>query len=193
MARGREEKRERVLRDAEIAAVWQACDRLGFPFGPMVRVLLLTGQRLGEVAEMHPDELDMESDNWLIPAARSKSAREHIVPLADLTRGILAGLPRFAGPFVFSTTDGVRPVSGFSKAKARLDALSGVTGWRFHDLRRTCRTRLAALGTSEIVAERILNHQPKGLIAVYNKHEYLDEKRAALAKWAETVAAIVHH
>jgi integrase len=140
---------------------------------------------------MHRDELDWEGGTWLIPAARSKSAREHIVPLADSTREVLAGLPRFSGPFVFSTTDGARPVSGFSKAKARLDALCGVTDWRFHDLRRTCRTRLAALGTSEIVAERILNHQPKGLIAVHNKYEYGEEKRVALAKWADTVATII--
>ncbi len=185
--------RDRALKDREIAALWLACDEmgLGYPFGPLLRLLLLTGQRRAEVAAMQRDELDLEKATWVIPGARSKNNLAHVVPLSGAAVSIIKSLPRFGGPFVFTTTNGERPVSGFSKCKRRIDTLAGVADWRLHDLRRTCRTGLAALGVPEIVCERVLNHQPRGLVKTYNRHEYLNEKRDALARWARRVQEIV--
>ena len=184
--------RQRVLKHAEIKAVWPAFEGAGYPFGPLAQLLLLTGQRRSEVAGMRWAEVDLEAREWTIPAGRSKSAREHIVPLSDAAAAILTELPRFAGgDFVFSTTAGRRPVSGFSKMKARLDKRVEIEDWRLHDLRRTVRTELARLGVPEIVSERVINHGPKGLVAVYNKHEYADEKRDALDRWAGELRDIV--
>ncbi len=177
--------RSRALKDAEMKALWPAWDMAGYPFGPMLKLLLLTGQRRSEVAGLAWGEVDLEKAEWVIPAERSKSRREHIVPLSDMAVAILEGLPHFnGGDFIFSTTSGRVPVSGFSKAKSRADTSSGIAAWRIHDLRRTCRTRLAELGVPEIVSERVLNHAPRGLAAVYNVFEYREEKRDALQRWA---------
>lgn len=183
--------RGRVLTHDEIRALWPTWEAMGYPFGPMYQLLLLTGQRLTEVAGMRWREIDLEKGAWTIPAERSKSKREHIVPLADSAIAILGTLPRFlAGDHAFTTTEGQRPVSGFSKAKDRADTMSKITGWRAHDLRRTVRTGLARLGVPEIVGERVLNHLPRGLSRIYNVHEYLDEKRGALAKWSVELESI---
>ncbi len=141
-------------------------------------------------------EVDTDKHEWTIPAERSKSKREHIVPLPDAAVDILDSLPRFTeGDYVFTTTAGRRPVSGFSKAKVRTDQMlvehdTAIDGWRVHDLRRTCRTGMARLGVPEIVSERVLNHLPQGLGKIYNVHEYLPEKADALARWAQEVQNI---
>ena len=184
--------RDRVLKADEIAALWQAWDTEGYIFGDLQKLLLLTGQRRAEVAEMTWSEVDLENGLWTIPADRSKSNREMIVPLSDLALEVLGGVPRFAGCDYVFTTQRSKPVCNFAPGKARADAGSGVTGWRLHDLRRTCRTGLARLGVAEIVAERCLNHAPKGLSAVYNVHEYQDEKREAFQKWANEVRLITN-
>ena len=137
-------------------------------------------------------EIDLEAKTWVIPAARSKSDREMLVPLSDFAVDLLEGLPRFEGCDFLFTARGKQPVAGFGNAKVIADRESGVTGWRFHDLRRTCRTGLARLGVPEIVAERCLNHAPKGLSAVYNLHEYEQEKREAFQKWADHLRLIVN-
>jgi integrase len=191
MARGKEIARDRVLGDEEIRALWIGCDALGYPFGGMIRLLLLTGQRRSEIAEMEWDELDLDQGLWTIPAARAKNELEHIVPLSPAAVDVIVSLPRWAGPYLFSTTDGQRPVSGFSTFKRRADSVTGVADWRLHDLRRTARTGLAALGVPEIVSEKVLNHQKKSLVSVYNRHDYLVEKRDALDRWARRVTEIV--
>lgn len=141
---------------------------------------------------MRWQDVDLETTTWIIPAERSKSRREMLVPLSDLAVELPESLPRFEGcDFVF-TSRGKRPVSGFSKAREVAERESGVTDWRLHDLRRTCRTGLARLGVAEIVAERCLNHAPKGLSAVYNVHEYPDGKREALQKWADEIGTITN-
>ena len=141
-------------------------------------------------------EVDFDRREWTIPASRSKSRREHIVPLPDAAIDIFKSLPRFAdGDFAFTTTAGRVPVTGFSKVKVRIDQFladqnTAIENWRIHDLRRTCRTGMARLGVPEIVSERVLNHLPQGLAKVYNVHEYLDEKRSALSRWAQEVQNI---
>ena len=191
----KKEPRDRALKDHEIKAVWAAWAEQAYPYGPLQQLLLLLGQRRSEVAEMLWSEVDFDKREWTIPASRSKSKREHIVPLPDAAVEILESLPRFTdGDFVFTTT-GRRPVNDFSKAKIRTDQIlhdqdSPIKNWRVHDLRRTCRTGMARLGVPEIVSERVLNHQAQGLTKIYNLHEYLPEKRDALARWAQEVQNI---
>ena len=188
--------RDRALKDHEIKAIWATWAEQAYPFGPLQQLLLLLGQRRSEVAEMQWPEIDFDKREWTIPASRSKSKREHVVPLPDAAVGILESLPRFTeGDYLFTTTGGRRPVSGFSKAKVLTDQMlvehdTAIENWRVHDLRRTCRTGMARLGVPEIVSERVLNHLPQGLGKIYNVHEYLDEKRAALARWAQEVQNI---
>jgi integrase len=190
------EPRDRALKDNEIKAIWPVLTELGYPFGAIQRLLLLLGQRRSEVAEMKWPEVDFDKREWTIPASRSKSKREHIVPLPDATIEILENLPRFAGgSYIFTTTNGEKPVSGFSKVKILTDQMlhdraNPIADWRVHDLRRTCRTGMARLGVPEIVSERILNHLPQGLGKVYNVHEYLNEKRNALMRWEQEVKNI---
>ena len=189
--------RDRALKEHEIKALWATWEAQAYPFGPLQQLLLLLGQRRSEVAEMLWPEIDPGKREWTIPAERSKSNREHIVPLPDAAVKILESLPHFTeGDYVFTTTAGRRPVSGFSKAKVRTDQMlvdqdAAIENWRVHDLRRTCRTGLASLGVPEIVSERVINHLPQGLVGIYNKHEYLTEKAEALTRWAQKVTNIV--
>jgi len=183
--------RERALSDEEIKAVWQASGQIGYPFGPFVKLLLLTGQRRNEVAEMAWNEIDLDAGEWVIPSERSKNRRPHLVPLSTQAVDILSAAPRFEGPFVLTSSAGERPISGFSKTKSRLDELSEVEGWRFHDLRRTARTGLSRLGIPEAVAERVLNHTPSVLVKTYDVHSYAMEKKAALQKWADHIDRIL--
>ncbi len=186
------ESRARTLNDAEIKTLWAALDKVGEPIGSLVKLLLLTGQRRSEVAEMTRAELDFDKAEWTIPAERSKNGKPHIVPLAPAAVDLLKSLPEFtAGPYLFSTQHGRKPISGFTKMKARIDEIAPLPHWVIHDLRRTCRTKLSALGVSEVVAERVLNHVPRGMAKVYNMHEFLPEKREALEKWAARLRDIL--
>lgn len=190
---GIRQPRQRVLQDDEIRAIWRAAATLGYPFGALAQLLLLTGQRLREVAEMRWDEVNSDKALWIIPATRMKGGVTHVVPLSEPALALLMALPRWNGPYVFSTTGGERPVSGFSKAKAKLDRVLGLdfAPWRFHDLRRTMRTGLSALPVSHLVAEIIIAHQQPGLHRTYDLHRYDDEKRRALTLWSERLTAIL--
>lgn len=184
--------RERVLSNSEIAAFWIACEHIGQPFGPLFRILLLTGCRLQEVAGMRRSELSDDGTSWTIPGSRTKNGRTHVIPLPPLARSIIADMPVILNSdYIFSTT-GKSPVSGFSKAKKLLDAemtkLAGpLPPWRLHDLRRTTATGLASLGVQLPVVERLLNHVSGsfgGVAGVYQRHEFSTEKRDALERWA---------
>ena len=130
---GRKEPRQRVLDDDEIQALWTACT--DYPFGSFVRMLLLTGQRRTEVAGMRWSEIDLHRKVWTIPAARMKAGAAHVVPLTAPVIELLEGLPRFQrGDCVFSATMGAKPINGFSKYKARLDARVKIAPWVLHDL-----------------------------------------------------------
>ena len=207
---GRKRHRQRVLSDIELRALWRASGRLGYPFGPMYRLLLLTGCRLDEAAGTQWGEFDLAAKLWTIPAARFKSDAEHIVPLSDDAIAVLDTLPRFKmGNYLFSSTFGKTPINGFSKAKERLDArmlrtlraLARTRGddpqnvtidnFVIHDLRRTCRTRLSALKVQDHVAEMVIGHGRKGIARVYDQHRYISEMREALDKWAVSLRAIV--
>jgi integrase len=189
---GEREARDRTLSDGELRAVWNAAGAMGYPYGGIFRLLILTGQREREVADMHWSEVDFEKKLWTIPGRRMKGGRAHEVPLAPETLTLLRGLARFTGgDFVFTTTGGAKPVNGFSKAKARMDKLSGVAGWVIHDLRRTMRTHLSALPVQDLVRELVIAHAKPGLHKVYDQHAYQDEKRHCLELWEKRLMTII--
>jgi len=185
--------RTRVLSDSELRAVAAVANELDYPFGRLVQVLLLTGCRLNEVAGARWPEFDLEARTWTIPAERFKSGAQHVVPVADDLMAVLDGLPRFhRGDHLFSSTFGQTPVSGFAKAKARIDKRVGaVPRWTFHDIRRTVRTRLAELRVPDHIAEIVIGHARKGLARIYDQHKYAAEVRDALTLWAARLHSIV--
>jgi integrase len=196
---GKETDRDRVLSEEEVRAVWRAADAVGWPFGPCVKLLILTAQRRDEVAEMRWSEIDLDGSTWTLPRERSKNDKAHEVPLAPLAVDILQSLPRRDDCDLVFSTNGRTPISGFSKMKRRIDRLSGVglsaaDAWVLHDLRRTVTTYLARMGIPPQVADKLLNHQQgtiRGVAAVYNRHGYLVERRAALDAWAQKVEDIL--
>jgi integrase len=189
---GKREARERTLSDDELRAVWDAAGSMGYPYGNIFRTLILTGQREREVADMRWFEVDLDKKLWTIPAQRMKGGRAHEVPLAPEAMALLRRLPRFAGgDSAFTTGGGAKSVNGFSKAKKRIDKLSGVAGWVIHDLRRTMRTHLSALPVQDLVRELVIAHAKPGLHKVYDQHAYQDEKRRCLELWEARLFSIL--
>jgi integrase len=185
--------RDRVLDDDELAHVILAARKIGGPYGGIVELLALTGQRREEVARLQGEELDLARRVWTIPKSRTKNAKAHVVHLSDQSMAVLKRAGQ-RGPYVLSLL-GTKPFQEFSRAKRRLDQLSGVTGWRLHDLRRTCVSGMARLGVAPHVADKILNHQAgtiSGVAAVYQRHEFLSERRQALDLWGAHVGAILN-
>jgi len=180
--------RDRVLTDDELARIWQASIAQGDTFGVIVRLLMLTAQRRGEVCGIAWDEIDLGEGVWTIPGNRTKNHKPHMVPLTVTAIGIIKSLPRFEGSsFVFPARGReAQPYSGYSKGKRTLDAAIGLHDWTLHDLRRTAATGMARLGVPPHVVERILNHSTGtfgGVAGVYNRFQYLPEMRQALATW----------
>lgn len=176
--------RERTLSVTEAKMVFVAAERLGYPFGDLYQMLMLSGCRLREVAEAQWQWLD--NDMLVIPGANRKTGKAQVVPLPVAAINILKRLPRQAGPFIFSITAGDRPVSGFSKAKKALDnALDGnVSAFVIHDFRRTVRSHLSRLGVDATTAELVLGHQLSGVLGIYDRYERLAERRTALEIWS---------
>jgi integrase len=192
--------RERVLDDLEIAAFWRACDKIATPYGAMFKILLATGTRLREAANMQRGELSADGV-WTVPGSKTKNHRSLSLPLSALAREIIAGVPKIesnAG-FVF-TVNGRRSANGFGRAKMQLDAAMAkelghpAPAWRLHDLRRSFASGLAALNVSLPVIEKLLNHVSGsfgGIVGVYQKHEFSAEKAEALARWASHIEGLV--
>lgn len=212
--------RQRTLNDTELRLVWIAAGAFGYPYTPLLRLMILTGQRLREVAEAPWTEFDLAAGNWLIPPERTKNRQPTLVPLSDGALEILRAMPKIQrkidpatgkrpAPFLFTTT-AETPVSGFSKAKARLDGLiagvarkeaeehggdpMSVAGWRLHDLRRSFGNGLQRLGIKTEVIESALNHvsgTKSGVVGVYQTYKYGAEVRAAMEVWDHHVTALV--
>jgi integrase len=185
--------RDRVLTDQELAQVILAARKIGGPYGGIVEFLALTGQRREEVAGLTWDELDLARRVWTLPKSRTKNAKEHVVHLSEQSMAVLKRVEK-KQPFVFSVL-GTKPFQEFSRAKRQIDELSGVTAWRLHDLRRTCVSGMARLGIAPHVADKILNHQAgtiSGVAAVYQRHEFLSERRQALDLWGAHVCEILN-
>jgi integrase len=197
--------RDRVLSDAELREIWEACRE--DDYGRIVRLLILTGQRREEVGGMRWSELDEGAGVWSLGPQRTKNGRPHGVPLSDQALIVIRSIPRREGrDLCFG--EGAGPFSGWSKAKERLDdRMTGRGGseanvgksslpgaWRLHDIRRTVATRMADLGVSPHVIEAVLNHVSgarAGVAGIYNRSLYSAEKRNALVLWGAHVAAII--
>jgi integrase len=188
-------KRSRVLTDDELKRVWDAAGAADSILGPIVRLLVLTGQRREEVAGMAWTEISPDGSAWTLPAARAKNAATHIVPLSVQARAIVNAQPRRNDTMlVFPGRRGDSPFNGWSNGKRHLDRVSDVKGWTIHDLRRTCATGLQGLGVRLEVTEAVLNHvsgAKGGLAGIYQRHDWAAEKKAALQAWADRVQAIV--
>jgi integrase len=201
--------------------LWISLDRCDWIWRAFYRLLILTGQRRDEVAGMAWSEIDLSNAVWVLPAARSKNGREHIIPLPASAVDILRSLPRIQikvtingterhvdSPLVLTTT-GKTSISGFSRDKVRLDKLMmaieheeavkrgddpiEIEPWRIHDLRRTVASGMARLGIGVAVAEKVMNHVSgtfAGIVGVYQRHDFLAEKRHALNLWADHVARL---
>jgi integrase len=177
---------------AEIITFWRATDAERTEFSALLKLLLLTGCRLNEVAQMRRSELSEDGAVWTIPARRTKNGREHVVFLPAPAREILASVPT-AGDLIF-TTDGAHPVWIGSKIKRRLDVAMKIPPWRIHDLRRTAATGMAEIGIAPHIVEACLNHvsgAKAGVAGIYNRATYPAEKKAALARWAAHVEGLI--
>jgi integrase len=226
---GAKTSRDRILSDSEIAAFWRNVNRLtptdprnrgvaaglpGYPYGPLYKMLLLTGLRLNECADASWDEFDFKEKIWVVPKERMKGtnekARPHAVPLTDDMLAILEQLPRFkGGDFLFSANGGRKPVWASTKVKKKLDARmlrslrafermrgkdpakAKLAPWENHDLRRTLRSGLSRLRIDVDVKEAVIAHVKPGIEGVYDRYDLLDEKREALTLWGRRVREIV--
>jgi integrase len=204
------ESRDRVLSNDEVRWFWGACESADAPrvpgapkpFAPLLRLLLLTGQRLDEVGKMTREELH-DDGTWHLAGERTKNGKPHVVPLPPPARELIASMPGDSG-FVFTTT-GASPVSGWSRMKKRLDAAmlelarkdkgakATIPPWRLHDLRRTAITGMNELGVLPHVVELVVNHisgHKAGVAGTYNRSELLPERKAALERWARHIAGL---
>ncbi len=199
---GKRVKRERVLKDYEIRAVWNAAGQLGYPFGSWVRFMFLTAVRRDEAAEMPWKEL--EAERWTIPGG--PGGRHERGP--DACRADDTGDCRDAcelpagrqGRFRLLNHEGRKPISSFSLAKTKFDALMKVSlaaegkpfeAWHFHDIRRTCRTRFSELGIPWEIRELLFAHLPPQIVQTYDRHDYEKEKPDGLMKWHARLFGIV--
>jgi len=200
----KERARQRVLTDDEIRDIWQALDTADVPscYPRYIKMLLLTMTRRNESADMSAAEV--ESDLWTIPGERYKNKLDHVIPLSPDAKALIGTKPKsFKGNnwFVFSTTGGARPFSGFSKAKKALDAeidkrrkaegRAKMPHWTLHDLRRTARTLMSRAKVPEDHAERAMGHVIAGVRGTYDRYSFLEEKREAFRKLADLVAIIL--
>ena len=184
-----EKPRGRKLQDDELRAVWRAAEKIGYPGGDFVKFLVLTGQRRDEVRCLPRTELNMLRRIWTLPEARNKSKREHDIPLTPPMIDLIEKAPTHS-PFIF-TVSGKRPYAGQKRLKEILDRESSITGWTLHDIRRTVESGMRKLRIDKEVVRRTLNHGQDTIAKIYDKHEYEDEKREALEKWANHVEFIV--
>jgi integrase len=208
---GEETQRERTLTADELRAILPAAKGLGCPTGPYFQMVLLTGQRRREVARMAWADIDLIERTWTIPAAETKAARGHVVPLSAAAVELLESLPRIttrgeagrivASPWIF-TTKGAAPLCSYTAAKRRLDAAVAksraaagaepLPAWGIHDLRRTAATEMTRLGVTRFVVGRVLNHADRSVTGIYDRHTYLPEKRHALDVWARYLDGLMN-
>jgi integrase len=188
---GMARKRDRVLCENELVAVWRGAGTMGWPHGAAIRLLILTGARLQEVGQLRWSELDDGAIK--LEGSRTKNGQPHAIPLSTAAQALLAKAPRIANSeFVFTMT-GKRAISGWSVAKDRLDQLAPIASWVIHDFRRTVATGLQKLGVGLQVVESILGHvsgSRAGVVGIYQRHTYDAEKRAALEAWGAHVMGI---
>ena len=192
--------RERVLTDAELAKVYQCATAYLFPFGAVVRLLILTGQRRGEIGLLRWHWIDDQKRTITLPSEATKNRRPHTFPYGQIVADILACLPRTSS-YVFPPAHehlkgaGVTAVNGWSNLKRAFDRLlDDVGAWTLHDLRRTFATNLAALGVRLEVTEKLLNHVSGsfgGIVGIYQRHNFQDEMRSAIEAWEVKLSQLI--
>jgi len=203
---GKAKRRQRILNDTEMRALWIAANRLPYPTGPVYRTLILTALRLKEAMNTNRPEWDLRGGEWIIPAERMKGGLAHAVPIIEELREIAGFFPN-GGPFLFSNTSGEKPM-GPGRPKQYIDeemlkvlkeiavengddpAQVKLAPWRTHDIRRTVRSKLSKLRVQHEVKEAILAHAKPGIVGIYDVYEYFDEKREALELWAAELRRI---
>jgi integrase len=186
--------RARVLSDDELVRVWRTADQTRRPFGLIVKMLILTGQRRGEVAKLRGDYFASDKNTITLPDFLTKNGREHIVPYGPMLSNLLEGLPRLGWLFP-ARCKPQNAFNGFGPCKEKFDKKCGVD-FDLHDLRRTLATKLAQLGVAPHVIERLLNHvrgQISPIAAIYNRHSYLPEMREAVATWEAHLSSLLTH
>jgi integrase len=197
-------RRDRVLDDREIRLIWEAAwpqhasDEDVFPVGQFLCLLLILGCRRGELSGMTWDEIDLSKATWRLEGRRTKNGDPRLIPLPAMAVEILAAMPRFTGPHVFSSSYGRAAISSFTQIKDKVDRrvakLNGgrpLADWRLHDLRRSMRTNLSALAILPVVAELMIGHRQRGIAAVYDLHAYEAEQRVGFEAWCARLSSIV--
>jgi integrase len=186
--------RDRVLTDAEIAKFWAAAVAVTEPFGAVIKLLLITGSRLNEIARLQWSEVSDDGSTLTIPGNRTKNKLPFSIFLPPVARDIISAVHRFDGcDYVFST-NGATAISGWSKIKQRLDAAISIPPWRIHDLRRTAATGMSEVGIAPHIVEACLNHisgAKASVAGIYNRAQYGPEKKAALERWSDHLASVV--
>lgn len=187
--------RERVLSNTELAALWHTAGETDQPFGPIIRLLILTAQRRSEVTGMTDRELNLDRAEWTIPSDRAKNGDRHVVPLSQPAMAELAKVKRIGKNGLIFTTNGNAVYAGHHKAKARMDNVLGFNdAWRIHDIRRTATTGLIALGQQPATVDALLNHRSgtrAGVAGVYNRHQYRDEMELAAEVWGRFIVDVI--
>jgi len=197
---GKRRARSRTLTDDEIVLLWRATEGdpvTSYPLAAYARLLLIMGVRRNELAKARWDEFDLGKGTWKLEDTRTKNAEPRLIPLPSMARDIINALPRFSGPYVFSTTGGAKPMCHFGRLKETLDrkiaAVNGgaaIARWTFHDLRRSARSRWSALPILPVVAEMMLGHRQRGIVPVYDTYTYFDEQRAGFEAWCAKLRSI---
>ena len=186
--------RERILTDDELFAVWTACEGSPRVWRAYFRMLIVTGQRRTEVADMRWDEINLEGLTWTLPAHRTKNRREHVVPISPLMMSVLREAPGKDG-FVFPAPLNQKlPLRAFGRQTNELRKQAKVSGFRLHDIRRTAASIMGKIDVAPHVIEAILNHKSgiiSGIAAIYNKHKYEREKAIGLRRYGEYVEALI--
>jgi integrase len=187
-------KRKRVLTDKELVAIWKTAEARKDDYGIIVQLLMLTGQRRGEIASLHSAYID--GDLVTLPEELSKNHQEHVYPIGKLAQSLL---PKREGLFFAAKARGT-PINHWSECKEEFDEACRLAPWQLRDLRRTFATKLASLRVAPHIIERLLNHQlgtlPVGgeisaVAAVYNRHQYLDEMREAVERWERCLTSLL--
>ena len=183
----------RALDDEELKAIWKAATEIGYPYGPCIQLLMLTGRRRSEWTEASRNEIDFGSRTHDIPAERYKTGIPHSVPLTDAAWEIVDALPIWnEGDFLFSTTGGAKAINSAGAMKKKVDRLTGpMANWSFHDFRVTAETRMASLGINPDHFEAVLGHVKQGMLKIYNRHDYAAEKREALLAYEKHLMGVV--
>ena len=195
--------RDRVLTDAELIGLWHVADEEPMPWGPALKILILTGARRSEVFDADRSEFNFNTAEWIIPPQRSKNGQAHIVPLSDAAVALVKAVPQIeASAKLFPASGNLENgPSGYSRAQLRFRASldkrlerDGGEHWTMHDIRRTVATGLQRLGVRFEVTEAVLNHvsgAKGGIAGVYQRHDWKAEKRIALGAWAHHVAELI--